>query len=305
MFDVIIPIYRISKSFLERCLESVFDQTFEDYTVYVCDGTPVEHQDYDAKYLVESYGFVYLRQDPAHPLVSGARNQAVALGSNPYLAFLDGDDWWYSQYLEEVKIEIEESSDKVAIWSCPLDCHVPVQSQFSGDIFNVKGLYGYWPQDMPFLENYPDYAYYYLFGHPPAPTGTIIRREAFEAVGGYDERMAMAEDTELLMRITGDPRKLPVEERRHYRVLDLIVGFHYVGEENTCSGGIQTGANEVAVTQGKDLNAFLDANMDLLYEKHPKPTMKDMPAGVFEILPEFAETFKGVMRDVMLNPLNI
>ena len=106
MFDVIIPIYRISKSFLERCLESVFDQTFEDYTVYVCDGTPVQHQDYDAKYLVESYGFVYVRQDPAHPLVSGARNQAVSLGSNPYLAFLDGDDWWYSQYLEEIKQEI-------------------------------------------------------------------------------------------------------------------------------------------------------------------------------------------------------
>lgn len=92
MFDVIIPIYRISKPFLTRCLESVFDQTLEDYTVYVCDGTPVEHQDYDAQALVESYGFNYFRQDPSHPLVSGARNQAVTLGSNPYLAFLDNDD---------------------------------------------------------------------------------------------------------------------------------------------------------------------------------------------------------------------
>ena len=134
MFDVIIPIYRISQSFLTRCLESVFDQSIDDYTVYVCDGTPIQHQEYDAKYLVESYGFVYVRQDPAHPLVSGARNQAVSLGSNPYLAFLDGDDWWYSQYLEEVKQEIEASSEKVAIWSCPLDCHVPTISQFSGKI---------------------------------------------------------------------------------------------------------------------------------------------------------------------------
>ena len=41
MFDVIVPIYRISKAFLERCLESIDDQTFEDYTVYVCDGTPI------------------------------------------------------------------------------------------------------------------------------------------------------------------------------------------------------------------------------------------------------------------------
>ncbi len=305
MFDVIIPIYRISKPFLTRCLESVFDQTLEDYTVYVCDGTPVEHQDYDAQAFVESYGFNYFRQDPSHPLVSGARNQAVALGSNPYLAFLDGDDWWYDAYLREVKEEIEASSGQVAIWSCPLDCHVPIISQFSGEPFMVKGLYGYWPQDMPFLENYPDYAYYYLFGHPPAPTGTIIRREAYESVGGYDERLAMGEDTELLMRIIGDPRKVPVEERRHYRVLEMIVGFHYVGEENTCSGGIQTGANEVAAREGKDIKAILDGNMELFMEKHPRPTLEDLPDGVIDILPDFAETFKGVMRDKAMNPLNI
>ena len=158
---------------------------------------------------------------------------------------------------------------------------------------------------MPFLENFPDYAYYYHFGHPPAPTGTIIEREAYESVGGYDERMAMGEDTELLMRILGDPRTTPIEERRHYQVLDMIVGFHYVGEENTCSGGVQTGANELAQEQGKDLNEILDSNMDLLYEKHPRPTIDDMPDGVFELLPEFGETFKGVMRDHVMNPLNI
>ena len=32
MFDVIIPIYRISQSFLTRCLESVFDQSIDDTT---------------------------------------------------------------------------------------------------------------------------------------------------------------------------------------------------------------------------------------------------------------------------------
>lgn len=304
MFDVIIPIYRISKSFLERCLESVFDQTFEDYTVYVCDGTPVQHQDYDAKYLVESYGFVYVRQDPAHPLVSGARNQAVALGSNPYLAFLDGDDWWYSQYLEEIKQEIEQSSEKVAIWSCPLDCHVPTISQFTGKTFNVKDFTDIGIKICLFWKTTPIMLTITSLVIP-CTDRHYHTEEAFESVDGYDERLAMAEDTELLMRIVGDPRKIPVEERRHYRVLELIVGFHYVGEENTCSGGVQTGANELAEEQGKNLNDILDGNMDLFYEKHPKPTIQDMPAGVFEILPEFAETFKGVMRDIMLNPLNI
>ena len=115
----------------------------------------------------------------------------------------------------------------------------------------------------------------------------------------------MGEDTELLMRILGDPRQIPVGERRHYRVLELIVGFHYIGEENTCSGGIQTGANELAEEQGKNINEILDSNMDLFYEKHPKPSLEDLPEGVIDLLPDFAETFKGVMRDKVLNPLNI
>ena len=296
MFDVIVPIYRISEEFLLRALDSLKDQTMTDYTVYVCDGTPVEHQEYDAQAVVECYGFNYLRQDPAHPLVGGARNQAVAAGSNPYLAFLDGDDWWYDGYLAEMKITIEKSNEQTAIWSCPLDCHVPTISQFSGETFFVKGIYNYWPQQEQWLKDNPDYAYYFFFGHPPAPTGTIIRREAFEAVGGYDETMGMGEDTELLMRIVGDPRKIPVEDRRHYSLLDYIVGFHYIGEENTCSLGTQSG-----VAEGRDkdgIKAIFLQNMEHFTENHPLPTKEDMPDGTSD---EFVETLKGVMRDRVIN----
>jgi hypothetical protein len=45
--------------------------------------------------------------------------------------------------------------------------------------------------------------------------------------------------------------------------------------------------------------------MDLFYEKHPKPTVEDLPNGVSAILPDFAETLKGVMRNTPMNSLNI
>ena len=56
------------------------------------------------------------------------------------------------------------------------------------------------------LGNYPDYAYYYPLGIPRTDRD-YHPKEAFESVGGYDERLAMGEDTELLMRILGDPRQ--------------------------------------------------------------------------------------------------
>ena len=298
MFDIIVPIYRISEEFLLRALDSIKIQLFTDYEVYVCDGTPTEHETYDTKAVVECYGFNYIRQDPSHPLVGGARNQAVSMGSNPYLAFLDGDDYWYDGYLSEMKNAIEESNEKTVIWSCPLDCHVPTISQFTGNTIMVKGLYGHWPQSSAWLKDNPDYAYYFFFGHPPAPTGTIIQREAFEAVGGYNITMGMGEDTELLLRIVGDPRKIPVEERKHYSLLDMIVGFHYIGEENTCSLGTQSGVS--ANRSPDDIKAFFVDNMDYFAKTHPLPTRKDMPDGTSDI---FIETLKGVMRNRMLKPL--
>ena len=291
MFDVIVPIYRISKTFLERCLESIEDQKCREYSVYVCDGTPPEHQEYDAQAFVESYGFNYLRQDPTRKLVGGARNQAVSVGSNPYLAFLDGDDYWYDGYLSEMKSAIEESNEKTAIWSVALDCEYPVTSQMTGQAHQMKGIYGYW-EDQTFLNSNPDLAYYWFFGHPPTPTGTIMRREAFESVEGYDETMGMAEDTELILRIVGDPRTIPVAERRYYKPLPLIGGFHYVGEENTCSLGTQSGVSEKR--NPDEINAFFIANSDYFAKIHPTPTREDLPVGTSEA---FIESLKGVMRD--------
>ena len=293
MFDVIVPIYRISEEFLLRALDSIKAQTFQEYEVYVCDGTPIQHQIYDAKAVVECYGFNYLRQDPAHPLVGGARNQAVSVGSNPYLAFLDGDDYWYDGYLSEVKPFIEES--KVAIWSVALDCEYPIISQLTGEKGIMKGIYGYW-EDISFLDSNPDYAYYWFLGHPPTPTGTIIQREAFEAVGGYDESMGMAEDTELILRIVGDPRSIPTSQRRQYIPLPLIGGFHYIGEENTCSLGTQSGVSENRSPD--DINAFFISNSDYFTKIHPRPSRKDLPHGTSE---SFIETLKGVMRDRIMN----
>ena len=289
MFDIIVPIYRISEELLLKALDSIKAQTLTDYEVYVCDGTPTEHQTYDAQAVVECYGFNYIRQALSHPLVGGARNQAVSMGSNPYLAFLDGDDYWYDGYLFEMKNAIEDSNERVKIWSVVLDCEYPLISQFTGATFQRKGLYAHW-EDQTFLENHPDYAYYWFFGHPPAPTGTIIDREAFLAVGGYDTGLGMGEDTELLMRIVGDPRK--TSERNHYSHLPLICGFHYIGEENTCSFGTQSGVSRHRSPD--DIKAFFASNSLSFSKIHPRPTIDELPTPVSD---SFIETLKGVMRN--------
>ena len=292
LFDIIVPIFRIPEDFLIRALDSISNQEIDKdlFKVFVIDGTPKKFITYDVEALVTSYGdnFFYFKQSPDYKLVGGARNQGVSLGSNPYLAFLDGDDYWYNSYLKEMDKEISfEKDDKVAIWSCALDCEFPVYSKKSG-MTNVMRVYGYYPEYLPFLSANPSFAYYWLLGHPPAPTGSIIKRNVFEEANGYDEELGIIEDTELLLRIVGDPRK--GESKNYYRFVSYVGGFHYIGEENTTNRGTQSGVSELDI----EIEEYFKKNGEKFITKHPAPLFTDMPEGTTK---GFFETTKGVMRE--------
>ena len=293
LFDIIIPIFRISEEFLIRALDSISNQEIDKdlFEVFVVDGTPKKYQDYNAKELVGSYGknFFYLCQSPDRKLVGGARNQGVSVGTNPYLAFLDGDDYWYASYLREMAQEIDSSDDKASIWTCALDCEFPIFSSKSGKSV-INKVYGYYPEYLSFLASHPSFAYYWLMGHPPAPTGTIIKRNVFEEANGYDEELGIIEDTELLLRIVGDPRKVNEENRNHYNFVSYVGGYHYIGEENTTNRGTQSGVSELDI----EIEEYFKKNAEKFITKHPKPKQKDMPEGTPI---GFFESTKGVMRE--------
>ena len=289
MFDVIIPIYNVEERLLIQCFESVLSQTFTDYKVWVCDGKPSE----ETKRLVESYGFNYLEQDENRKRVGGARNQAVACGEAPFIAFLDGDDWWYDYHLEEMSKAIKASDKDVAVWSAVCDAIYRIQSAKTEETYEMERVYG-WYEPNDFIKRHPKLAYYWFFGHPPAPTTTSVRRDAFEEVGGFDERFSILEDTECWMRICGDPRK--ERELKGYVLVPQISGFHTIGINNTTNRGSQSPAFE------DDIETIFSENSDLFQSIHPFPKAEDRPAEVsIAEWNELSETFAGVNRTQIFN----
>lgn len=240
-FDVIIPTYKVSPEFITRCLDSVVNQTVETWHCWIADGTPQTHESYGPMMeamapFLDSEKFTYLRQSGKG--VSQARNEAVSKGSAPYLATLDGDDLWYPEHLEWVVEAIELSKDTpVALWWAGADAEIFLSSFKTQETFSTGGVIGWFEQ---FPKTLPRDTHYFLRGSAVIPSNTVVIRNRFEEVGGYDETLQIGEDTDLYLRMTGDPGVIGYENTYWGYQIDAVSGYHGCGEWQTTQCGVMS-----------------------------------------------------------------
>ena len=103
MISIVIPLYNKAKS-IERTIQSVLDQSYADFELIVVnDGSTDNSLNVVQEYVREKckvYGVKckIISQDNAG--VSAARNRGIKEAKGEYVAFLDGDDVWETDYLE-------------------------------------------------------------------------------------------------------------------------------------------------------------------------------------------------------------
>ena len=111
-FSVIMPLYN-KAPYVRKAVESVVGQTCRDWELIVVDDGSTD----GGGDIVASIGdprIRLVRQENAG--VSAARNRGVALSGeaafrSPYICFLDADDWWEPNFLEEMAVLIERHPD--------------------------------------------------------------------------------------------------------------------------------------------------------------------------------------------------
>ena len=105
-FSIIIPVYNVEK-YIERTLDSVFNQTFKDFEVIIVnDGSTDNSINLAKKYDVKVI-------DSVHVEVSEARNIGEKKATGEYLIFLDSDDYWDEKLLEEINKSLKNKPDLV------------------------------------------------------------------------------------------------------------------------------------------------------------------------------------------------
>jgi len=96
--SIIIPMYKVEK-YLHRCLDSVKNQTFKDWTaICVDDGSPDNSGEIAEEYAKKDERFIVVHKENGG--LSDARNYGMKYANGKYIMFLDSDDFIHPQTVE-------------------------------------------------------------------------------------------------------------------------------------------------------------------------------------------------------------
>ena len=184
MISVVIPLYNKEKA-IRATLQSVLAQTYLDFEVIVVDDGSKDNSLQVAPSIEDSRLRVIHKVNGG---VSSARNRGIKEAKGEYIALLDGDDLWESTFLEEM-IKMIEDFPKAGIWGVSI-AFIKNQRLYKWNQGLGEGYRGY-------VENYFGTSHNDLF----CSSSVVIRKEVFDKVGYFDERISSSEDLDMWYRI--------------------------------------------------------------------------------------------------------
>ena len=181
LVSIIIPAFNYGR-YLPEAIESALNQEHTAREVIVVDDGSTD----DSSAVVARYGpaVTYIRQENAG--LSAARNNGIRAARGCYIAFLDADDSWSPRFLS---IVLATWRDRPALGA--------VHSGFRC----IDGKSQPLPQVC--VSTVPDGQMYdrLLDGEFFVPSSVVIRRDCFDRVGLFDERLRGSEDWDMWLRV--------------------------------------------------------------------------------------------------------
>ena len=196
LISVIMPCYNAAP-YVEEAIECVLQQSYRQVElVIVDDGSNDESVEIIARLAAGNPGRItVLHQTNSGPYA--ARNRALAHARGNFIAFLDADDYWHPDALNQLHAALAETLADAAYcgWQ------------------NVGEAAGNTPPYVP-----PDYAAadavaLFLHSCPWPINGVLLRRQLVDTLRGFSERLPTAMDYDLWLRMLAmQPKVVRVPE---------------------------------------------------------------------------------------------
>ncbi len=177
LISILTTLYNREK-YIADCIESVLSSSFQDWEMIIVDDQSSDRSVEIAQQFASQDARIKVYVNEKNLGDYPNRNQAASYAKGKYLKYIDADDTIYPHGLEIMVSAMERNPEAVLGSQCVIrEYKVPY----------------------PFLLQKETLFKEYFFGHnffSSGPTGTIIRKDIFEKVGGYSGTRFVG-DTEL------------------------------------------------------------------------------------------------------------
>lgn len=186
--SVIVPVYNGAEH-LRETLDSIFNQTFKEFELIVVDdGSSDKSVD-----IIKSYGgrvvFIQHKRNLGAP--SFTKNTGIKVAKGEYLAFSDHDDNWYPKKLEKQISILDKHPEVVANFT---NGHI-MESETSKNIAQRWNEIDELPEQQYCIERLLRQNFIL------STTSAMIRSDIIRKIGGFDEKMLLADDFEMWFRL--------------------------------------------------------------------------------------------------------
>lgn len=189
-FSIVIPLYN-KEPYIQRTIQSVLDQTYTHYEIIIVNDGSTDN----------SVSCVECVNDPRIRIisqenqgVSAARNTGIKHARYEYIAFLDGDDVWKSNFLESIK-RLVDRYPRESFFATSFE-----KKERNGKVLEAvhRGI----PPAKELWEGIVhDFFYHSLNDMLVLSSSVVIAKEVFDRLGGFINGIRYGEDQEMWGRI--------------------------------------------------------------------------------------------------------
>ena len=199
--SIVIPTYNYGR-FLGEAIQSVLDQTFQDFEIIIVDDGSTDN----TMEVVSSFQDVrirYIYQD--HRGASAAQNVALYAARGEYITGMGADDLYLPQHLE-LKVKLLDSRPDVGLVCSDAYFFDDKTGATLGRLWHDPKRPDSWFDPVKAVQQ--PVKEFLRKGCFIMPQAAMIRRQVFATVGNFDESLPTHEDWELFVRIV---QRFPIE----------------------------------------------------------------------------------------------
>lgn len=170
LISVVLPTYNRARM-LEKAVRSIVDQKYQNWELIIIDNCSTDHTDA----VVAKFNDIRIKllKIQNNGSIGKSRNLGIRSASGDWIAFIDSDDWWFPNKLNDCVAHFNDGIDLI----------------YHDLVVSVNGKVKKWKKIKGWILNSPVINDLMVRGNAIANSSVMVRRSVIERVGYLNEEM--------------------------------------------------------------------------------------------------------------------